>query len=299
MLGTGSAGGLYPTATLTTYINTARSQIAAEGQCIRALPPINGSINSITVTVSGTGYTSAPTVTISNPDSLSGLANNPGGLQATASANLTGTTVTSITIQNAGAGYFQPIVTITSGGGSGARAIASVSGINVTTLQQEVYPFSSINPMVATSGSGISSIFMVNSISLIFATFRYTTIRLSFSRYQAYVRNYTAGYLDVPVVFTQFAQGANGSVYLYPLPNQQYQMEWDCCAIPNALAVDTDVEAIPYPWTDAIPFLAAYYAFSGKQRFTDADRMWQEFERFMKRARQFSNPRGVTNWYGR
>lgn len=298
-MGTGSGGALYPTATLTTYINTARSQIAAEGQCVRVLPPINGSINSITVTVSGTGYTSAPTVTITPPDSLSGLANNPGGLQATASANLTGTTVTSITIQNAGAGYFQPTVTITSGAGTGAKAIANVSGINVTTLQQEVYPFSAVNPMVATSGSGISSIMSVNSISLIFATFRYTTIRLSFSRYQAYVRNYTAGYLDVPVVFTQFGQGASGSVYLYPLPNQQYQMEWDCMCLPNALAVDTDTEALPYPWTDCVPFLAAYYAFSGKQRFTDADRMWQEFEKFMKRARQVSNPRGTTNFYGR
>jgi hypothetical protein len=299
LLGTGSGGALYPTATLTTYINTARNQIAAEGQCVRVLPPINGPITSITVTNSGAGYTSTPTVTISAPDSLSGLANNPGGLQATASAVVAGTKVTSITLQNPGAGYFQPVVTITSGGGTGAVAVAVVSGINVTTLQQEVYPFSSVNPLVATSGSGVSSILSVNSISLIFATFRYTLIRLSFSRYQAYVRNYTAGYLDVPVVFTQFAQGGGGSVYLYPLPNQQYQMEWDTCCLPSPLLVDTDIEALPYPWTDAVPFLAAYYAFSGKQRFTDADRMWAEFEKFMKRARQMSNPRGTINHYGR
>ena len=263
------------------------------------MTPINGPISSITVITSGTGYTSAPIVTVSAPDSLSGIAGNPAGLQATASAALAGTGVSSITIQNAGAGYFQPTVTITSGAGSGATAVATVSGINITVLQQEVYTFASRNSMVATSGSGIQSILMVNSVAIVYGTFRYLAMAPSFSKYQAHVRNYTAGYLDVPSVFAQFGQGASGSIYMYPLPNAAYQMEWDACCLVNSLVVDTDVEALPYPWTDAVPFLAAYYAFSGTQRFTDADRMWQEYEKFMKRARQMSNPRRTPNWYGR
>src|SRR5260370_42238959 len=55
--------------------------------------------------------------------------------QATATANLTGNFVTSITVVNGGSGYTSaPTVTITGGGGSGASATASVSGGAVTGI---------------------------------------------------------------------------------------------------------------------------------------------------------------------
>lgn len=301
LLGTGAGGNLYPTATLTTYINQARAQVAAEGQCIRAIPPINGPISSILVLTSGAGYTGAPTITVSGPDSPSGAGVNAGGLQATATATISSGGILAVTLTNGGAGYFAPVVTFSSGGShpTQATAIATVSGINQTVALQEVYPFSVVNPMVATSGSGIASILQVNSVSLLWGTFRYTLMHYGWSKYQAKVRTYTAGYYYLPSVFAQFAQGASGSLYMYPIANQAYPMEWDCCCLPQNLAADTDVEAIPYPWTDAVPYRAAYYAFLQAQRFTDADRMYKEYDRSMKRARAMSQPRGITNWYGR
>lgn len=297
LLGTGGLGNLYSTTALTQYINTARNQIAAEGQCIRALPPISGAISTISVTSGGSGWGNV-TVLVSAPDFPPGFLPFPNGVQATATATTAAGGITAVTVTNGGAGYFSPVVSF-SGVGQGAVAIAAVSGINATLTNLEVYPFSGVNPIVAVSGSGISSIYMVNSVSLIWGTFRYTLMRLSFSKYQAMARTYTAGYTYIPAVFSQFGQGVNGSLYVYPIPNTAYQMEWDCCCLPAALATDSDPEAIPYPWTDAVPFLAAYYALSGSQRFKDADRMWGEFEKYVKRARQMSNPRGVVNWYGR
>lgn len=71
---------------------------------------------AITLTAGGSGYTSAPTVTISGG----------GGSGATATATVFGGTVTAITVTNSGSGYTSnPTVTFSGGGGSGASATAS------------------------------------------------------------------------------------------------------------------------------------------------------------------------------
>ena len=304
LLGTTATGALYDTPTLTTYINTARNRVAQDGQCIRVVPPISGPITAITLNSGGSGYSAAPQVIISSPDFPLASGPFPNGLQATAIATISGGAVISVLFSGvgggAGNGYYAPIVTFSGvTAGTVATATAIVSGVNQTVTGQEVYPFSAINPLVASSGSGILSIHMVNGISLIWGTFRYTLLHTSFSKYQAKVRNYTVGYQYIPSISCQFGQGANGSVYTYPLPNQPYQMEWDCCCLPTPILTDTDPEPIPYNWQEAVPFYAAYYAFNGKQRFADAQGMLKEYQRLMVQARQTSNPRATTSWYGR
>jgi hypothetical protein len=79
-----------------------------------------GGVGQIGLTNRGTGYTSAPAVTISAP-------NQTNGVQATATATITANTVSSISVTNGGSGYTAaPTVTITGGGGSGANAIAQL-----------------------------------------------------------------------------------------------------------------------------------------------------------------------------
>ena len=75
----------------------------------------SGGLSYIAVKTGGSGYTSAPTVSISGG----------GGSGATATATVSGGEVTSITITNAGTGYTSvPTVAFTGGGGSGATADA-------------------------------------------------------------------------------------------------------------------------------------------------------------------------------
>ena len=89
----------------------------------------NGSKNvtSVTMTVAGTGYTSAPTVAFSAP---------VGGTTATGTAVLDGATVASVTVTNAGEGYVTaPTVTFSGGGGSSAAATAVLT----TNVDQSGY----------------------------------------------------------------------------------------------------------------------------------------------------------------
>jgi len=79
-----------------------------------------GGVGSVGITNKGSGYTTAPAVTISAP-------NQTNGVQATAVATISANAVSYISITNGGSGYTSaPTVTITGGGGSGATAIAQV-----------------------------------------------------------------------------------------------------------------------------------------------------------------------------
>jgi len=78
-----------------------------------------GSVANIQITAGGSGYNSAPNVSIGAP-------NQTGGVQATATATLTGNAVTGITITEHGSGYTSvPSVTISGGGGNNATATAT------------------------------------------------------------------------------------------------------------------------------------------------------------------------------
>lgn len=295
----GSNQNLYTDDELNRYIAKARRQVALEGQCIRALTPIAGPISSITVGSAGGGYT-AVDIVVSSPDMPDGGPRFPNGVQATALASLAGSTIGSVAVLSGGQGYFAPVALV-SGDGSGASVTAVVSGLMATVAGQEIYPFAWARSAVQAQQSGIAEIAFVGSISTFYGNVRYTLAHVGMGKYQALVRNYAGGvYQYNPGIFAQFGQGTDGTVYMYPVPSQRLPMEWDVCCIPQDLnSNDTVPETIPFPWTDAVVWLATYYAYSGKQRSADAQRAWGEFERFMKRARSMSQPFGVTNWYGR
>ena len=93
-----------------------------------------------------------------------------------------------------------------------------------------------------------------------------------------------------PEVFAQFGQGVNGTLW-FNLPDavNPYVISLDTVCYPIPLIDDSTVEAIPYPWTDAVPFYAAWLGMQQEQRQGDADRMMQRFKDLMSRARQMSN----------
>lgn len=89
----------------------------------RALTPRAGldGVASIAVTAGGSGYSSAPTVTLSAPGGS--------GTQATAIAIVAGGAVTGFFVTNPGSGYASaPTVTLAGGGGAGAAGTASRDG---------------------------------------------------------------------------------------------------------------------------------------------------------------------------
>lgn len=115
-----------------------------------------GSVGTIAITNGGTGYTSAPSVSISAP-------NEANGVQATAVATITANAVSSITLTEAGTGYTAaPSVTLSGGGGSNAAAVASYTTfkpgtVSVTVLNGGSGYTNAANITVSFSGGGGSN----------------------------------------------------------------------------------------------------------------------------------------------
>lgn len=98
---------------------------------LNAVAATTGSISGVNLTAAGSGYVSAPTVTVSAPDA-------DGGVQAVITAQITGGGVTAITLASAGAGYTSVpsvnIVPASGDTGTGAAATAVLSGAGVTGI---------------------------------------------------------------------------------------------------------------------------------------------------------------------
>ena len=74
-------------------------------------------------------------------------------------------------------------------------------------------------------------------------------------------------------------------------------MEWNCVCTPIDLVDDTTAEAIPFPWTDAVPYFAAYLAFMSGRRPIEAKGMYDIYDATMKRSRSQSESSYVEDFY--
>ena len=259
---------------LISYINNARREVALRTQCIRRLTPSAGVISGYNITAEGTGYT-APTVTVTAPDFPSGMLPNPNGLQATANATVLGGKIVQIDPVIGGDGYFNPSVTITDPTGTGATATANVTQINLLNQGQEKYDFSNIDLSIF---PGCESIYAIRGVSIIYSGYRYSLEQLAWTRYQIY-RAYPYSYQYTPAIFSQFGQGKNGSLFFYPLPSQNLQAEFDMQCLPSPLSDDQSVDAVPEPWTDAVPYMAAHLAMIELGNLNASKFMFELYER--------------------
>lgn len=277
---------------LINYINEARQQIAGSGQCVRAIPFV-GQVVQLLQSYAGANGTPGTRY----PLTFTGACTTA----ATGTYDVTSTgTVTNLVITGAGNGYLAAPIVGFGGAGFASGTAPTVKAVLATgiptVVNQEVYPFSSIS---FANQPGISGIIGIRGVSVLWNTYRFTTARYSFSKYQARVRTYTNTFTDVPRVCAQFGQGESGSLYLYPVPNSTYIVEIDCICDVSPLVDDTSIELIPAPWTVCVQYYAAYKAQEISQNFDVAERLYATFERFMKRAREQTQPGFVSNWYGR
>lgn len=283
---------------LISYVNQGRREVALRTRCVRRLTPISGQVVTATITNGGTGYVN-PVATISAPDFPSGYNPSPNGAQATAVAQQIGGVVTQIDITFGGYGYFSPVITITDangGPGTGATATLTTTPTNTTQNGQEVYRFADLN---MSSFPGVGPVFFVNSISILYASFRFSCLIYSFSEYQALVRNWVQGYRYVPSISTQFGRGTDGSMYLYPIASAPYQMEFDCACLPADLETDQDYDTIPQPWSDCVQYFAAHLAFLELQNLNAAQWYLNRFDSITNDHSAWAVPRRVSNRYGR
>lgn len=276
----------FSTASLTTYINDARNQIAQESQCVRVL--VCGVISSVTVTAQGASYTSSATVAATGS-----------GMGAVLVPQINAGAITSVTVIAGGTSWDgTTTIAATDTAGSGATFTSVQVGNNLTVVNQEIYTFASRNAAATAINSGINQIIGLMGISVSWGSMKPTLQRCTWGDFQANYRAWTTGYLGQPAVWAQYGQGASGSLYLCPMPSQIMNMDWDCWCTPIALIDDTTAEAIPYPWSGAVKYYAAYLAFANSQRLAEAEAMKALYLDKMKTARAASDSVFLPNPYG-
>ena len=171
----------------------------------RATATAEMEINNITVTNGGSGYTSAPTMTISSPPST-----------ATATAIIASGRVTGFTITNRGSGYTSaPTVAITGGSGAVVTAVLGtgssdadkVVSITVTNGGTGYTSASRVTITDSPSGTTSTATATVGTESSDATTYRKVTAIT--------VTNHGSGYISVPTVeFTGNGSGATVEVDL-------------------------------------------------------------------------------------
>ena len=188
---------------------------------------------------------------------------------------------------------------------AGEAECCRVVGTVSTVANQYEYLFSALNIGVSAT-TGLQGVIHVRSMRYSVGTGQKWMAPRSSPWFDLFVLNNPVPQAGPPTDWCQFQQGAapsgasqvGGGSFYTNIPDTVYQLNCSCVAYPIPLVDDTTVEAIPYLWTDAVPFLAACYALWSAQnnaRSADAERYFNTYTKFVERARQAANP-SVNRW---
>jgi len=197
------------------------------------------------------------------------------------------------------------------------RRIAAVSGClrfippGVQSVpQQERYPFSHWKALVQ-DYPGADSILAVRSLAMAIGGrwergiitgggWKPMWYRLPWSDFQARFRQTNRTFIGIssqPGWWAQFGSGPEGELYLAPIPAQTAPIEVDCTLLCADLLTDDDVEPLPYPWSDAVPFWAAVMCLLQQQRREDAQAMASLFNSMLPECASVVCPTFLMNPY--
>lgn len=156
------------------------------------------------------------------------------------------------------------------------------------------YPFSSIN--LGTYTTTVLGVLNVRQITYSVGTGQASLHPRSFPYFNTYILSQAAPDAGPPQQWSQFGQGANGTLFFNLLDNN-YTCYLDAVCYPIPLVDDTTEEGIPYQWQDAVPFYAAYFASITIGNADKAGAMWGEYQKFMSRARAQATPAVLPSVY--
>ena len=233
-----------------------------------------GAVSGVLVQNPGSGYTSAPTVTLSA---------SPTGDTATAYATIGGVgeygsnntgQIASVVVTHAGSGYVNaPTVTFTDGGGSGGSGQAFLVGMPRGLLTMDII-----------------------NINLYWGNTRIPLRYLPWTQFNAELR-FWQNYVGRPIAYSMY--GPN-SFNIAPVPDQNYAMEIDTVVRPTDLVSLNDVEVdIPQPWQNPIPFYAAYVAKFKEQSYGEAELFKNQYQMQMQNVLNSTYTRRMPDPYSR
>lgn len=173
-----------------------------------------------------------------------------------------------------------------------------------TTANKEEYGFGEPAWSAAVEAvPGVANALNVRSIAIAIGPGGWKPMwrRIPWTDFQARFRIYNGTFMGTqsePGWWAQYSQGAeSGSIYLAPIPTQVNPLEADCSCVPENLALDTDPEAIPVPWQEAVNYWAAILALFQQQRLEDARGLGAIFQAEMPWAAAVVCPTFVSTGY--
>jgi hypothetical protein len=142
---------------------------------------------------------------------------------------------------------------------------------------QELYPYSFGNPYAQQALQGVKGIIDVKNVACSWGAARPALNYMPWDNLQAWARSYNVLATSYPQIFSTSGDGENGFVWLYPVPSQAQEMEWDVTCTPLAINNPGDYDAIPAPFDDAVKFYGAGMQYVSSYRPAYAGVMFEMF----------------------
>lgn len=184
-----------------------------------------------------------------------------------------------------------------------AQNSASTNAFN-TIAGVERYPFRGfVNPALIAQHAGIAGAMDINTCSICWGTAgspgspRPSLAWLAWEDLQAYARAYATLVTSYPYYWSVLNDGTAGEIWLFPVPSQAMEIELDVYCIPKPLYTDSDFDAIPENFQNAIKYGAAALAYASSRRYGQATIMSDLFNERLGIARVASDYGKTPNFY--
>lgn len=156
------------------------------------------------------------------------------------------------------------------------------------------YPFSAITFPIGTQG--VAGVMNVRMVTYQVASGQSRVTAREWEYFNDFVLNNPTPEPGPPQIWAQYGQGGNGTLF-FNWPDIGYTLNVDAVCFPSPLATDADPEAIPYAWTDAVPYYAAYMALLTEQQAEAAAGAFKLYQTFVARARGAATPSVLPGQY--
>lgn len=235
----------YSDSELTDYINSARERVVRDTGCLRTLQ-----ISQIPA--APVGYTGNPIPWAANTAVIAGqlLFSNI----FTYAVTISGVTGDNPPPYPAQGTNFPPSTPFVDG-----TATLQYAG------NAEIIPYVSLP-------NGINTLEVLN-MNVFWGNSRYPLSYMPWTQFNSQLR-YWQNYVGRPVAYSIFGQN---QIYISPVPDQVYQVEYDTVVLPTPLTNGSDVDQIIDPYTTPVAYYAAYKAKYKEQSYGEAEIFKQEY----------------------
>lgn len=156
--------------------------------------------------------------------------------------------------------------------GAPTNRLTTITGV-------EQYPFLGLRPFLRAQMAGYGDVIDVFTCSVSWGGASLPALDWRpFDELQAYYRAaYNTSIQMYPSLWSTNGDGVRQNLWLFPIPPQNLVMELNCFCQPAPIYSDTDMEALPDPFTGGVKYYAAYLVYLSSQRMGMAQTMLDLF----------------------